>query len=83
MNPTRINCQRDIKMKEEHCISQCMQVLKYEYIKQCEYWNKPNDFKYYHLLNGYFKEILEIYTQIKSNHRRREEQKLPCDPITC
>ena len=83
MNPTRINFQRDINMKEEHCINQCKKVLNNEHITWCEYLNNPNDFKYYHILNGDLNEKLETYKQIKSNNRRREEEKLPCDPVTC
>ena len=72
MNPTRNIFQIDINMKEQHCIKQCQKVLNDEHITWCEYLNNPNDFKYYHILNGDLNEKLETYNQIKSNNRRRE-----------
>ena len=46
INPTNVNFQRDINMKEEDCIQKCQKVLNKEHITWCVYLNKPNDFKY-------------------------------------
>ena len=73
MNQIGSNFQRDINMKEQYCIKDCMEVLYNEHITWCKYFNEANDYKYSHILNGDLNEKLETLKQIQSNNRKREE----------
>ena len=73
MNQIKSNFQRDTNIKEQYCITDCMQVLDNEHITWCKYLNEANDYRYSNILNGDLNEKLETLKQIQSNNRKREE----------
>ena len=60
MNPLKTNFRRNMKMKEEYCVTECMKELDNSHITWCEILNKTEDYRYENLLNGTLEEKFRI-----------------------
>ena len=66
MNPIKKNFIKNIKMKQEYCITACKQELDNEHITWCSKMNEENAYKLEHLLNGTLQEKIQTLKQIKN-----------------
>ena len=62
-------------MKEDFCVQSCQQIIDNEHLTWCEKLNSEDDMKYSHLLNGNLMEKVQTLKQIKSNEKRRQDEK--------
>ena len=75
MNFLNVNYSRNINMKPEFCVQSCQQIIDNEHLTWCEKLNSEDDMKYSHLLNGNLMEKVQTLKQIKSNEKRRQDEK--------
>ena len=75
MNFLKLNYSRNINMKPEFCVQSCQQIIDNEHLTWCEKLNSEDDMNYSHLLNGNLMEKVQTLKQIKSNEKRRQDEK--------
>ena len=77
MNPLKVNFSRKESLKEAYCVNSCQERIDNEHLTWCEKLNAENDFRFSHLLNGNLMEKINTLKQIRSNEKRRLEEKIP------
>ena len=64
MNPIKKNFIKNIKMKQEYCITACKKEIDNEHITWCSKINGENSYRFEHLLNGTLQEKIQTMKQI-------------------
>ena len=80
INPIKKNCIRNIKMKQEYCITACKKEIDNEHITWCSKINEENSYRFEHLLNGTLQEKIQTLKKKRSNEKIRNIDRIPCDP---
>ena len=75
MNHLKVSFSRNEYIKEKFCIESCQQKIDNEHLTWCAKLNSENEFKYSHILNGNLEEKIKTLKQIKSNEKRRNDEK--------